>query len=127
VFEAPGVVFLKKGMASTPGVEAVSAAEILRVIKAGISNAFVLLGVFFEAVFFGCLLFLMAREDLSFLWPLTALGFVLTTLAAVMFLGEKVSAVRWTGVTLIVLGAGLISYSEHAKPAKPPQSETAPG
>jgi len=76
-------------------------------------------GVFFEALFFLCLLMLMSRSDISFLWPLTALSFVMTTLAALLFLGEKVSSVRWAGVVFIVLGAALISYSEHSKP-KPP-------
>jgi drug/metabolite transporter (DMT)-like permease len=51
----------------------------------------------------------------SFIWPLTSLGFIVTTLAAEFILREKVSASRWTGVALIALGAFLISYSEHAK------------
>jgi hypothetical protein len=40
-----------------------------------------------------------------------------------------VSAVRWVGVALIVIGAGFISYSEHAKPgrvAAPAAAEDAP-
>ena len=36
-------------------------------------------------------------------------------LAALLFLGEKVSPVRWAGVILIMIGAALISYSEHSK------------
>ena len=68
---------------------------------------------------FACLLILMAESDISFLWPLTALSFVMTTLAALIFLGERVSSLRWAGVVFIMIGAALISYSEHAK-AKPP-------
>jgi hypothetical protein len=30
-------------------------------------------------------------------------------------LDERVSAARWAGVVLIMIGAGLISYSEHQK------------
>jgi drug/metabolite transporter (DMT)-like permease len=40
------------------------------------------------------------------------LSFVFATFAAILFLGEHVSTVRWIGVALIVLGAGFISYSE---------------
>jgi drug/metabolite transporter (DMT)-like permease len=49
------------------------------------------------------------------------LSFVFATLAAMWFLGESVSPVRWIGVALIMLGAAFISYSEHAKekPAPP--------
>ena len=69
-----------------------------------------------ETLFFGCLLFLMKHGDVSFVWPLTALGFVLTTLAAKYILHEHVSALRWMGVALIVLGAGVITYTEKIKP-----------
>ncbi|MGO8925587.1 MAG: EamA family transporter [Limisphaerales bacterium] len=126
VFEAAGVVLLKKGIMKVGEVKQVSIAEIVRVVKAGISSPCVLLGVSFEALFFVCLLVLMAESDISFLWPLTALSFVMTTLAALVFLGERVSSVRWAGVVFIMIGAALISYSEHAK-AKPPLPSAALG
>jgi drug/metabolite transporter (DMT)-like permease len=97
----------------------VNAAEFWRVAKAGAASPQIWLGVFFEALFFFCLLFLMSKSDISFLWPLTALSFVFATVAAMFFLREQVSPLRWAGVVLIMLGAALISYSEHAKP-KPP-------
>jgi len=124
VFEAAGVVFLKKGVTQVGEVKQASVAEIVRVVKAGLTNPSVLLGVLFEALFFLCLLVLLAESDISFLWPLTALSFVLTTLAALIFLGEQVSSVRWTGVVFIMIGAALISYSEHAKPKPSPPSAT---
>ncbi len=116
VFEAAGVVLLKKGIVQVGGVQQVNAAEIVRVVKAGVTNPTILLGILLEAVFFACLLVLLAESDISFLWPLTALSFVMATFAGLIFLQEKVSAVRWAGVALIVIGAALISYSEHAKP-----------
>jgi drug/metabolite transporter (DMT)-like permease len=116
VFESTGVVLLKKGMASIGDVKVVSVAEVARVITAGVTNTQILLGIFFEALFFGCLLILMARSDISFLWPLTALSFVFATVAAIWFLHEHVSPVRWAGVVFIMIGAALISYSEHSKP-----------
>ena len=128
VFEAIGVVLLKKGITQVGEVKQVCATEIVRVVKAGVTNPAILLGVFFEALFFACLLVLMAESDISFLWPLTALSFVMTTVAALIFLGEEVSSIRWAGVVFIVIGAGLISYSEHAKPKQlPPASAVEPG
>lgn len=121
VFEAAGVVLLKKGIDQSGPVKRVVPAEIFRVVKAGVTNPLVWLGILFEALFFACLLILMSRSDITFLWPLTALSFVMTTLAALLFLGEKVSGVRWAGVAFIMLGAALISYSEHSK-AKAPQT-----
>lgn len=121
VFESTGVILLKKGMNTIGQIHGYTAAEVVRIVKAGITNPQILLGVFFEALFFICLLVLMSESDISFLWPLTALSFVFATLAAMLFLGETVSRIRWIGVIFIVIGAAFISYSEHAKgkPASP--------
>lgn len=112
LFEAVGVVYLNKGLKQIGEVQKISAAEIGRLVKRGASNPRILLGVFFEAIFFGTLLYLMSQGNVSFVWPLTSLGFVLTTIAARVFLREEVSLLRWGGVLLIVLGAGIITYTE---------------
>lgn len=126
VFESIGVVCLKKGITEMGEFKSFSVTEVVRVVKSGITNMNIILGVFFEALFFGTLLTLMSRGDVSFVWPLTSLSFVFTTFAAIMFLGEKVTSVRWVGVVLIVIGAGLISYSEKQKEAgQKPQVEAA--
>jgi uncharacterized membrane protein len=124
VFESTGVILLKKGMTHIGDMNGYTAAEILRVAKAGVTSPQILLGVFCEALFFGCLLILMSKSDISFLWPLTALSFVFATFAAIWFLNEHPSPVRWIGVVLIVIGAGFISYSEHAKEKPAPPAET---
>lgn len=125
VFESAGIVLLKKGLTAIGGVEAVTAGEVLRILKAGATNSQILLGVLLEAVFFGCLLVLMARSEISFLWPLTALSFVFGTFAAIWFLGEQVTPLRWSGVVFIMIGAALISYSEQSK-ATPGSGEARP-
>ena len=116
IFESAGVVSLKIGITQIGDMKSVSVAELVKVVKAGATNVNVLLGVFCEAVFFASLLILMAKSDISFLWPLTGLSFVFATFAAMWFLHERVSSVRWAGVVFIMIGAALISYSEHAKP-----------
>ena len=121
VFESTGVVLLKTGMTQIGDVQKISASEVLRIFKAGALNPQILLGVFFEALFFACLLILMARSEISFLWPLTGLSFVFATFAAILFLHEQVSPLRWAGVVLIMVGAVCISYSEHARGGSPPR------
>ena len=116
IFEAAGVVSLKKGTTQIGDMKEVSVVELARVVKSGATNVNVLLGVFCEAVFFATLLILISKSDISFLWPLTGLSFVFATFAAIWFLHEQVSPIRWVGVACIMIGAGLISYSEHAKP-----------
>lgn len=123
--EAIGVVYLSKGLKQVGEVQKISVAEIARVVKKGVTNSNILLGVLFEALFFACLLILMSKGGaVSFIWPLTALGFVFTTLAAKFILGENVSTLRWGGVLLIVLGAGLITYSEKLQESKKQSAAT---
>src|SRR2546430_12470477 len=105
VFEAIGVVFLSGGLNQIGEPKTINAAEIMSLIKRGATNKNILTGVFFEAVFFGFLLYLLSQKDVSIVWPLTALGFIITSLAAKIFLNEEISSVRWAGICLIVLAA----------------------
>lgn len=123
VFESTGIVLLKKGMNGLQKVKTITMSEVLRATKASVTNPHILLGVLFQALFFICLLILMSESDISFLWPLTALSFVFSTIAAILFLHEHVSPIRWVGVVFIMIGAAFISYSEHAKPKTPVASE----
>jgi drug/metabolite transporter (DMT)-like permease len=118
--EAVGVVCLSQGLKQIGPAPAFSVRDIARVIARGATNGSVLLGVALEAAFFAALLYLLAQRDVSLIWPLTSLGFVITALAAKFILHEHVTVSRWVGVGLIVLGAALVSYSEKAKP-KPPE------
>ena len=118
VCEAIGVVFLSKGLKQIGEVKQINATEIWRVVKAGVANPNLLLGVALEAAFFVALLVLLSRSDVSFIWPLTAMGFVLTTLTAKYLLHEEIPPMRWLGVLLIMLGAGLITFTEKSKERK---------
>jgi len=119
MFEAIGVVFLSGGLKQIGEPQAINAKEVVALIKRGATNRNILIGVLFEAIFFGGLLYLLSQRDVSLIWPLTSLGFVLTAIAAKFFLGEQVSGLRWAGVCLIMLGAGLITYSEKQKTPEP--------
>lgn len=120
-FEAMGVVVLKRGIDQI-GVkyDARKAAmpvwkNVVKLVGNWFTNKNVLLGLLLETIFFVLLQYLLGQRDVSFIWPLTAVSFVLTTLAAHFFLHERVSILRWSGVILIVLGAALVSYGEHQK------------
>jgi len=119
VFEAVGVVFLSKGLKEIGEVSRISVSEVASLIARGAKNPSLLLGILFEAIFFGALLYLLSQQDVSLIWPLTSLGFVITALAARFFLNEQVGWVRWCGVILIVAGAGLVTWSEKLKERKP--------
>ena len=127
--EAIGVVLLSKGLKEIGEVKRVSVSEVARLIGRGATNRFILIGMVFETLFFAGMVTLMAQADISFVWPLSALGLVLTTFAAKVFLHEQVSSTRWAGVFLMMAGAALITYSEKVKERKAtlsPPAITAP-
>ena len=120
-FEALGVIALKRGIDQiTAGYNARKPAtpllkNVLKLVGDWFTNKDVLLGLLLETIFFIGLQYLLGQRDVSFVWPLTALSFVMTTLAARFFLHERVDWLRWSGVALIVLGAALVTWSERGK------------
>jgi len=112
IIETVGVTYLAKGLKEIEGAKSMTVSEIARAIGNGASNRNIVGGIALEAVFFGALLYMLKVKDMSFVWPLTSLGFIVAALSAHFVLGEKVTATRWAGVVLIALGAFLISYSE---------------
>jgi transporter family protein len=69
----------------------------------------VLAGIAANAVSFVSFIGLLSVSELSFAVPVTALGFILRTVLAKVFLGELVNWKRWAGVVLVALGVLLIS------------------
>jgi len=115
VFEAVGVVFLSQGLHEIGEPKTISVVDISRLIARGATNRNILLGILLETCFFGVLLYLLSQKDVSLVWPLTSLGFIITALAARLVRHEEVSALRWTGVFIIVIGAALVAWSEQIK------------
>ena len=52
---------------------------------------------------------LLSWADLSYVMPITAIGYVVTAFAARFLLGEEVSPARWLGILLITAGVTLVS------------------
>jgi multidrug transporter EmrE-like cation transporter len=64
-----------------------------------------------------CLLFFLAlvfysialkQEELSVVYPLTSLGYLLVALLSVKYLNEKMNPLKWGGIIFIILGVFLI-------------------
>jgi drug/metabolite transporter (DMT)-like permease len=53
----------------------------------------------------------LSKLDISMLSPMGSMIFVTVALLAMFFLGEKISAVRWTGIFVIVVGVVLLTRS----------------
>jgi uncharacterized membrane protein len=63
---------------------------------------------------------LLGKADLSYVLPITAIGYVLNAAIAAALLNEQVSAQRWAGTLLIVAGAGLTAFTPPASSDQEP-------
>ena len=126
IIESAGIIILTQGLKEVQGWREHTFSEFVRVARSGVTNVHVLAGVALEAVFFGALLYMLSTSDASFVFPLTSLVFIFTTLAAQFVLHEKVTATCWAGVLLITIGATLVGYGEAAKERAAPQANSTP-
>ena len=78
-------------------------------------NPYVLAGVVALIVAILVRLVLLSLSDLSFVLPVTAIGYVIATFLGKTVLHEEVSSQRWLGTVLIVIGAVLTSSTVHTK------------
>lgn len=61
---------------------------------------------------------LLSWADLSYVMPITAIGYVVTAFAGKFFLGEIVSPTRWAGIVLITAGVTLVGHTDPASEIK---------
>jgi len=64
---------------------------------------------------------LLSWADLSYVLPVTSVGYVLTALSGRLFLGEQISIARWAGVTLIMMGVVLVGRTAHSTTGEEPR------
>lgn len=57
---------------------------------------------------------LLSWADLSFVLPVTAVGYPLSAFAGYLFLNEQITPQRWAGTALIVAGAVLVGLTAPA-------------
>jgi uncharacterized membrane protein len=104
-----GEVFMTRGMKQVGEVSTLQPRELLAIAGRIFTNRDFLAGIFCMALSFFAFLAILSWADLSFVAPVTSLGYVISTLGAKFILKEKVSHLRWAGTLLVCLGAALVS------------------
>jgi uncharacterized membrane protein len=84
--------------------------SILRLIF----SPWVALGIALLIVWMLSRMALLSWADLSYVLPVTALGYILSALIGRYFFYEVVTPLRWAGIGLIVLGIVLVGSTQHA-------------
>ncbi|MBQ7568089.1 DMT family transporter [bacterium] len=104
-----GDVLLSRTMSTMGAIDIHSLSEVLPLAKSVLSQGTFWLSILCFTVFFGLWSWLLAREDVSYIMPLTAITYVISALLAGPMLGETVSPLRWAGTLLIVIGVGIVA------------------
>lgn len=113
-----GDILCAKGMSKEGELSYRGASATARAVRFIFTRRLVILGILCDAVGFFSLLGLLTVAQLSIAVPATALGFVLDTIGARVFLHEHVHWKRWVGVTFVAVGVLLVvGKGGHAKVA----------
>lgn len=99
-----GNFFLSMGLKHDAAALGASPLDYIRVLL----NPWVTGGVCLLILWLFSRMTLLSWADLSYVLPVTAVGYVLTAIVGWGFLGEHISAGRWAGTLLIVAGTALV-------------------
>lgn len=96
---------LSWGLKHSPVGFAVSPLLFLKAIF----TPYVLLGITLLIVWLLTRMTLLSWADLSYVLPVTSIGYVMNTVIGKYFFDEKITPARWLGTLLIVAGIALVS------------------
>ena len=105
-----GNFFIARGMRGL----AVPADSALHMLLA-IFTPWVALGIALLILWLLSRMVLLSWADLSYVLPVTSLGYVANALMGHFFLGEHITLSRWSGTLLIVAGTVLVGMGSHTQ------------
>ncbi|MHB8120314.1 MAG: EamA family transporter [Methanothrix sp.] len=111
VFGALGQVAMKSGMKQMPPINGIYDLLDSKTVMAIFGNAYVTGGLILYMVSAFLWLGALSTLDVSFMYPLLSLAYVVTAVFAIIYLGEVVTLSRWAGIALVVIGCVLIVRS----------------
>jgi drug/metabolite transporter (DMT)-like permease len=113
-----GNYFLKRGMPDELGTPL----EYITVLF----RPMVSLGVLLLILWLASRMALLSWADLSYVLPVTSVGYVLVALAGRVLLHEQISDKRWLGIGLIMAGVALVTGGtapQTSRPAEKPKAQ----
>ena len=102
-------VALKAGMSASAVQDQLRSGTTLDVILAILLNTGVIIGLALYASSVGLWLLVLAREEVSRVYPFVGLGFLVTMAFACLFLGESFTSQKAVGTLLVALGVYVVA------------------
>jgi len=103
-FGVAGQLMLKHGMT---GFDSFGLRTLPRVVR----NPWIVGGFAFYGLGTIVWLFLLTKLELSFMYPMISLGYVMVLFFSRIAFGEQIPLVRWAGVVLICGGVCMVGFS----------------
>ena len=108
-----GNTILSKGMKDAGDLDISHFGPLVTGAARVLTSGTIWLGIVMMLMFMVCHMLVLSWADYSFVMPFSAIAYALVPLFGYQFLHEHVSAARWIGIVLIVLGVVLINRTPH--------------
>jgi len=109
-----GQILLKKGMNKIGEVTLFSKGmlNLVKTIRGMFTNVWIIFGVLLFGGSTLLWLVILSGLDLSYIYPMVSLNYVLAALSSKIFFKERISKMRWLSLGIIILGVILVSLSQ---------------
>lgn len=107
-----GDIWLSRGMRQIGAVNSIEIGFLIAISIKFLTNPWIWLGIAFLISSLTLYLVALSRFDLSYVLPMTAFTYVLSTSLAVLILREHVSPIRLFGTCIITAGAFVVGWDE---------------
>jgi drug/metabolite transporter (DMT)-like permease len=109
LFAASGNVLLGKGMKQIGEAPTLSVAAFGTLFLKAFGNVWIWLGICGLLAYLVAFMVVLSWADYSFVMPVSAASYALVPLLSRWLLHERVSSMRWAGISLICLGVALVT------------------
>ena len=106
---AMGQIAMKSGMSQVGEIDSIGQLLNLSTLSHIFTNPRVLIGICLYAISGVLWLGALSTLNVSFMYPLMSLAYVITAVAAFIFLKESIALLHWVGICLVVGGCFLIT------------------
>jgi multidrug transporter EmrE-like cation transporter len=108
---ALGQIIWKQGMSTMDKINGFEDLLKIETIYSIFTNIYIVLGLIIYGYVFILWLAALSTLDVSFMYPMLSLAYVVTAIFAFLFLGESIAFSRWAGIAFVVIGCILIARS----------------
>ncbi|MFC2060351.1 EamA family transporter [Chloroflexota bacterium] len=108
IFGAVGQILMKNGMSQVGSIGGLGRLLNTGTIVSIFTNYYVLGGLLLYAVASFLWLGALSSLNVSFMYPLLSIGYVITAILGAVFLKEDITLLRWGGILFVVIGCFMI-------------------